>query len=468
MKKTILTCAAIAMLTMGQGKLQDDPPPRAAPKNGDIRGTISPAGDIAEVYACNRNTLKALPAEFSKATGSFTVKNLPGDASYDIGVKLKDGRIVEGIDLAPLDARFLRLANERRKALDMPPEEDHAFDREDADSLLKFAEDLKDNDFMNQSRVLYVAGHGRRATMLVELMRTREFYDQKKTGQGVQVIWRIELWYYEYFHGGWERVANQERVLRRERIPSGQWAKIGIEYLPQLSVYIDPAGKSQAVDFKIPEKPDPAAGRPAGTEPKLQTKAHILGLKANPETQPADAKETSAAVAAASRPDAWAKPVEKPGLPNCFQVSGQLYRGAQPAKEGFAQLKAMGIKTVLDLRVAHSNHEEMAGTGMAHEEISMKIWHAEDEDVVRFLKLVTDKTKTPMFVHCAQGSDRTGTLCAVYRIAVQGWSKQDAIREMVEGGYGFHEVLANLTRYINHLDIAKIRKQAGIAEPPNS
>jgi hypothetical protein len=293
MKRIILTCAAIAVAAMGQVKLQEDPPLLSAPKTGAIHGTISPAASVAEVYVCNRNNFKTYPGEFNKATGEFTVKGLPGDTTYDVGVKLKDGREIEGIDLSELDARLLRLAQMRRKALGMPAEEEHVFDQEDANSLLKFADDLKSNDFMDQGRVLYLAGHGRRATMLVELMRTREFYDQKTTGQGAQIIWRIEMWYYDYEHGGWERVPNQERVLRRERIPSGQWSKISLEFLPRWSVFVDPAGKSETVTFKIPDKTDPTTGRPAGTEPNLKSKPHILGMKAAPETPPAASSEKS-------------------------------------------------------------------------------------------------------------------------------------------------------------------------------
>ena len=291
MKTMILACVALATVAMGQVKLQEDPPLRQAPKTGAIHGTISPSENVAEVYACNRNSLKTFPGEFNKTTGEFTVKDLAGDNTYDVGIKLKDGRAIEGIDLSELDARLLRLAAERRKALGRPAEEEHVFDHEDANSLLKFAEDLKSNDFMDQGRVLYLAGHGRRATMLVELMRTREFYDQKTTGQGAQIIWRIEMWYYDYEHGGWERVPNQERVLRRERIPSGQWSKISLEFLPQLSVFLDPAGKSEAVNFKIPDKADPTRGRPADTEPNLKTKAIILGMKAAPAPTTAESHE---------------------------------------------------------------------------------------------------------------------------------------------------------------------------------
>ena len=51
---------------------------------------------------------------------------------------------------------------------------------------------------------------------------------------------------------------------------------------------------------------------------------------------------------------------------------------------------------------------------------------------------------------------------AIYRIAVQGWAREEAIREMVEGGYGFHPLWENLKTYIRRLDIEAIRREAGI------
>jgi protein tyrosine phosphatase (PTP) superfamily phosphohydrolase (DUF442 family) len=41
----------------------------------------------------------------------------------------------------------------------------------------------------------------------------------------------------------------------------------------------------------------------------------------------------------------------------------------------------------------------------------MKAWHPEEKEIVKFLKTVTDKTKTPVFVHCQHGADRTGLMC---------------------------------------------------------
>lgn len=47
----------------------------------------------------------------------------------------------------------------------------------------------------------------------------------------------------------------------------------------------------------------------------------------------------------------------------------------------------------------------------------------------------------PIIFHCHHGSDRTGAVCALYRIVFQNVSKEDAIREMIEGEYGFHRIL---------------------------
>ena len=56
-------------------------------------------------------------------------------------------------------------------------------------------------------------------------------------------------------------------------------------------------------------------------------------------------------------------------------------------------------------------------------------------------------------------------MCAIYRIAVQGWTKDEAIREMTEGGYGFHEVWENLIDFIQALDVDAVRAKAGIKSP---
>jgi len=166
-----------------------------------------------------------------------------------------------------------------------------------------------------------------------------------------------------------------------------------------------------------------------------------------------------------NRPAQWAVRVEKPGLPNFHKVADTLYRGAQPDREGFRQLKAMGIKTIVNLRSFHSDRDEIGDLQFVREHIWFKAWHAEDKEIVRFLKIATNTNGTPVFVHCQHGADRTGTMCAVYRMAVQGWPKDAAITEMTDGGYGYHTVWKNLIAFLRDLDMDKLRQAAGLPAP---
>lgn len=181
----------------------------------------------------------------------------------------------------------------------------------------------------------------------------------------------------------------------------------------------------------------------------------ILSLFASHE------RDTKAALA--SERD-WAQQLELPGVENLHKVSEFLYRGAQPTKEGMKQLKELGIKTIVNLRSFHSDRDEIGDTGLSYEHIYMKTWHAEDKEVERFLKIVTDPNRTPVFVHCQRGADRTGTMCAIYRVAVQDWKKDEAIEEMIKGGYGFYTRWQNLIDYIRDLDIEEIKRSAGFNE----
>lgn len=163
------------------------------------------------------------------------------------------------------------------------------------------------------------------------------------------------------------------------------------------------------------------------------------------------------------RPASWAQPVELDGVPNLYQVSPDLYRSARPTSQGMQSLRQKGIETIVNLRSLHSDRDAIGTTGLAYEHIYMNAWHPEQKEVVRFLQIVTNPKRTPVLVHCLFGSDRTGAMCALYRIAVQGWTKEEAIREMTRGGFGFNKVCESLPGWIQELDIQQIRKDAGIS-----
>ena len=163
--------------------------------------------------------------------------------------------------------------------------------------------------------------------------------------------------------------------------------------------------------------------------------------------------------AAEERDPKWAQPVTAVGVPNFYRITPNIYRSAQPSAEGMRSLDEMGIKTVINLRNFHSDKEELNGTGLKGVDVPMNTWHAEVEDVVRVLQILRNTNDAPFLIHCQHGADRTGTVVAMYRIVVQGWSKKAALAEMTEGGYGYHSLWKNLIDFIEEVDVEKIKEQ---------
>ncbi|MDI6850186.1 MAG: dual specificity protein phosphatase family protein [Candidatus Saccharicenans sp.] len=158
------------------------------------------------------------------------------------------------------------------------------------------------------------------------------------------------------------------------------------------------------------------------------------------------------------RPENWAPPVQVEGVPNLHKVSDLLYRCAQPTASGFKELEKMGIKTVINLRSEHSDRNLLAGTNLKYYEIPSKATQVVEGDLLKFLKIATNPEEGPYLIHCHHGADRTGLFVAVYRIVVQGWSKDEAIREMQRGGFGFHNTYTNIVRYLQSFDPEKFRR----------
>ncbi len=135
--------------------------------------------------------------------------------------------------------------------------------------------------------------------------------------------------------------------------------------------------------------------------------------------------------------------------------------------QGGFESQSMGVRTVVNLRSFHSDREELEGLDLRYEHIFMKAWHPEREEVVRFLRIVADPQNQPVFVHCQHGADRTGLMCAIYRVAMQGWSKEEAEDEMRNGGYGYHVIWKNLIRYLEKLDVDALKREAGVEGAPH-
>ena len=188
-------------------------------------------------------------------------------------------------------------------------------------------------------------------------------------------------------------------------------------------------------------------------EPGSKNEKTLLSLRRNfrylfPKAKSFAAEESATRVDATARPGKWAVPMTCAGVPNLHKVSDKLYRSAQPTAEGMTNLVALGIKTVVNLRDNHSDSDEIGGLPLKAHRIEIFTGNMKDKYVTDFLSVVDDTNAVPVLVHCQHGADRTGTMCAMYRILREGWTADDAIDEMRNGGYGYHSVWGNLPRFI--------------------
>ena len=131
------------------------------------------------------------------------------------------------------------------------------------------------------------------------------------------------------------------------------------------------------------------------------------------------------------------------GVPRAGKVSDVLSRGAQPSAQGLAELKKLGVTTIVDLRgntgpVAWER-AQAESLGMRFVDLPVLGWSPpSNAQVAEFLKLFQGDPKQKIFVHCYYGEDRTGVMVAAYRIAQQNWSSDQAVAEMYSFGFHYH------------------------------
>lgn len=150
------------------------------------------------------------------------------------------------------------------------------------------------------------------------------------------------------------------------------------------------------------------------------------------------------------RPVKWAEPMELQGLPNFYKVTDNLYRGAQPEKIGIEELKKLGIKTIINLRLSNTDYEIIAGSGFKYYFLPVNTLSPDRDKFARFIEIISDPANCPVFVHCRRGADRTGTAVALFRIKVQKWPVEEAVKEMQNGGYHFNSIYFNLKSLVRN------------------
>ena len=128
-----------------------------------------------------------------------------------------------------------------------------------------------------------------------------------------------------------------------------------------------------------------------------------------------------------------------PDLPNFHPVAPGIWRGAAPTQAGLQKLKAMGIKTVIDLRIAPKTvkREGVYARSLGFHWINLPMGSdpPTPKQVSTLLTTLKRAPGEPVFVHCQHGADRTGCMLGIYRVTQDGWTFPRAYAEMRHDGF---------------------------------
>jgi protein tyrosine/serine phosphatase len=158
---------------------------------------------------------------------------------------------------------------------------------------------------------------------------------------------------------------------------------------------------------------------------------------------------------ASPRPAEWAQSVEVQY--NLFQMSPTLYRSALPDRGALPLLEKLKVGTVINF-LPESDKNWLSTPGITQVQLPYRTNHVDDADVLAALRAIqTAESHGPVLMHCKHGSDRTGLMAAMYRVVIQGWSKEDALNEMTQGGFGDSTHFKDGVRYMMQADVDKLR-----------
>ena len=137
---------------------------------------------------------------------------------------------------------------------------------------------------------------------------------------------------------------------------------------------------------------------------------------------------------------------------------GRVYRSGQMTADGFADaVERYGIRTIInvqdefpdpDLSMSFWSRRTVKESELC-QKLDVRYIHLAPTLISRrlipehrpaaideMLALLDDQSNYPVLIHCHAGLHRTGILTAVYRMEYEGWSADEAYREMKAEGFG--------------------------------
>jgi protein tyrosine phosphatase (PTP) superfamily phosphohydrolase (DUF442 family) len=162
----------------------------------------------------------------------------------------------------------------------------------------------------------------------------------------------------------------------------------------------------------------------------------------------------SFAIPAAAAPDGRVAGSPAIRIDNFGRVDASLYRGAQPEGRDYADLKALGVKTIVNLTSDDAQQDEKSMTesaGMSYFQIPMTTHTPPTTaQLSEFLRIVNDPANQPVYVHCVGGRHRTGVMTATYRMTHEGWTADQAFKEMKQYKFGADMLHPEFKDFVYH------------------
>jgi protein tyrosine phosphatase (PTP) superfamily phosphohydrolase (DUF442 family) len=125
-----------------------------------------------------------------------------------------------------------------------------------------------------------------------------------------------------------------------------------------------------------------------------------------------------------------------PVIPYTYPIDDRLSRGSRPGQAKLLMLARQSYAATANLcaEMDGGDAPQINKAGLA---ASLKTHHIPITDgtpprldqVIEFLQLLADPETGRTYLHCEAGQARTGVMTACYRMAVMGWSPQDALLE---------------------------------------
>ena len=159
------------------------------------------------------------------------------------------------------------------------------------------------------------------------------------------------------------------------------------------------------------------------------------------------------------RPQNWGTLISN--THNFYQISSDVFRSEQPSIDLIPSLEAHQINTIINLRARNEDAKVLKDQPFNLVHIPINTWAINRKDLLEAMRVIqtAKQQNQKILVHCYHGSDRTGATIAMYRIIFEHWAIEDAVKEMKQGGYGYHIIWKNIDHLFTPENVEWIQQQ---------